>query len=109
MLARVASAKKIKGQRLYQLARKNQPVELKPSLVEINNLEILEYAWPNLKLKVNCGSGTYIRSLAHDLGQRLGCGAYLSGLVRTKIGDYTIDQAVKLDRIGKDDWQQYIF
>ncbi|HNX10606.1 MAG TPA: tRNA pseudouridine(55) synthase TruB [bacterium] len=103
------SAKKQNGKRLYQLARKNQPIELKPSLVEIKGLDILDYSWPDLKVKVNCGTGTYIRSLAHDLGKKLGCGAYLSDLRRTRIGAQTIDRAVELDTMDRDNWVKYLF
>lgn len=103
------SAKKIKGRRLYQLARKNEPIELSPSRVEIKAWEIEHYDWPVMSCRISCGSGTYIRSLAHDLGQKLGCGAYLSGLCRTRIGEYSLDQAVELDKIDKENWQQYLF
>ncbi len=103
------SAKKINGQKLYNLARKGKEIDRPKSHITIHDLEILDYKWPILKLRVACSSGTYIRSLAADLGAFLGVGAYLSNLRRTKIGRFAIDQAVKLDKIEADDWQTYLF
>lgn len=103
------SAKKVKGQRLYDLARKGKEIDRPKSHIIIHDLEIMDYEWPILKLRVACSSGTYIRSLAADLGSFLGIGAYLSGLRRTRIGGFAIDQAVKLDKIEADDWQTYLF
>lgn len=88
------SAKKINGQRLYELARKGIEVERQPSEIEIYKIKILDYTWPFLKIEVQCSAGTYIRSLAHDIGAKLGAGAYCEELVRTKIGDYSLDDAV---------------
>lgn len=87
----IFSAIKVNGNRAYNLARSGQEVELKPRQVEIYSLEILDYAWPILKFRVHVSSGTYIRSLINDIGQKLGCGAYMSELRRTKVGDYEID------------------
>ncbi len=103
------SAKKVKGQKLYHLARQGKDIERPKQLITLFNLEILDYSWPLLKLKVACSSGTYIRTLAYDLGVFLGTGAYLSGLRRTKVGNFAIDQAVELDRIEASDWQTYLF
>ena len=91
------SAKRINGERAYKKAHKGIKVEMKPSDIEIFNIEILEFNLPNLKIKVNCSKGTYIRSLANDIGKRLNSGAYLSGLIRTKIGDFDIENAIKID------------
>ena len=101
--APIYSAKKIKGKKLYELARKGEAKEEdRPSKqVEITELEVLSYDWPTLRLKVTCGSGTYIRSLADDIGRELGCGAYLTELRRTSIGGYSIDNAVTLDSLPK--------
>jgi tRNA pseudouridine55 synthase len=99
------SAKSIDGKRLYELAREGKEVERKPATVTIHSLEILEYSYPVLKLKVVCSTGTYIRSLAHDLGQALGVGAYLSALERTAIGPYGLKQAVTISQITADNWQ----
>jgi len=92
------SAKKVKGQKLYVLARQGVDVEhLRPTKkVDITELVITEYNYPTLKFRVTCSSGTYIRSLAHDIGEVLGCGAYLSELRRTRIGSYKLEDAQKL-------------
>lgn len=93
------SAKRIKGQRAYDLARKGLKVDLKPNKVRIFSIEILDWKWPTVSLRVKCGKGTYIRSLAHDLGQRLGCGGYVKELRRTAIGEFRVLDAQKLDNI----------
>lgn len=85
------SAAKIQGQRAYDLARQGKKVVLEPRKVRIESCEIFSYEWPRLSLDVRCSSGTYIRSLVHDLGQKLGCGAYVSNLRRTEIGEYHLD------------------
>lgn len=103
------SAKKIKGQKLYKLARKG--IEPKPRAVkvEIFELKLFKYNWPFLELKIKCSSGTYIRSLARDLGQALGCGAYLFKLRRTKIGRYSLKKASPLTKINTSNWQKLLF
>lgn len=88
----VYSAAKIKGQRAYDLARQGKEVCLDPRKVQIHSCEILSYEWPRLVLNVRCSSGTYIRSLMHDLGQKLRCGAYVSALRRTEIGKYDLSR-----------------
>jgi tRNA pseudouridine55 synthase len=98
----VFSAKKVKGKKLYKLAREGEKVELKPIEIDIYNIEILKYNFPYLEIKVNCSSGTYIRSLANDIGERLGTGACLEALCRTKIGDFKIEDAKELKEITKD-------
>ena len=90
------SAIKINGERAYKLARKGQDFEIPSRDVEIYNIKILEYNYPELKIRVHCSSGTYIRTLAEDIGKALNTGAYLTALRRTKIGDYSIDNAVML-------------
>ncbi len=102
------SAKSVGGKRLYELARQGQEVERKPSTVTIHSIDILDYHYPIVKIKVRCSTGTYIRSLAHDLGQRLGVGAYLSALRRTAIGDYTVLQAKKIDNVSLENWLQHL-
>ncbi len=87
------SAKKIKGKRAYSMARKGQTVELKSSQIKINEIEILNYAWPKLQLRIDCGKGTYIRAIARDLGQALEVSGHLSALERTRVGEMTIDQS----------------
>ncbi len=87
----IFSAIKVDGKRAYDLARKGEDVKLKPRDVEIFSLEIEEYNYPKLKFRVHVSSGTYIRSLINDIGQNLGCGAYMSELRRVKIGEYEIN------------------
>lgn len=91
------SALKIKGQRAYDLARKGEKVELQPRLVHIESIEILEWRWPLVGLRVKCGKGTYIRSIAHDLGTVLGTGGYVKELRRTAIGEFRVEDGQKLD------------
>jgi tRNA pseudouridine55 synthase len=96
------SALHFQGKRFYELARENIDFEIKPRAITIYDLKILDFEnvkFPALKLKITCSKGTYIRSLAHDLGQKLGCGAYLKSLVRTRIGNYTLEQAKNLGEI----------
>ncbi|MEK9132953.1 MAG: tRNA pseudouridine(55) synthase TruB [Patescibacteria group bacterium] len=90
------SAKKINGQRAYELARKGQVVELKPQKITISAIEILNFSWPFVKLRIACSKGTYIRSLAHDLGQKLGCGGYVKELRRTRIGNCRVEDATAI-------------
>jgi tRNA pseudouridine55 synthase len=94
------SALKVKGRRAYDLARKGDPIELAPRFVQINRIEILSYEWPELRVEIECGSGTYIRSIARDVGERLGCGALLDELVRTRIGPFPLDQAFTLGELA---------
>ncbi|MBR0372323.1 tRNA pseudouridine(55) synthase TruB [Candidatus Saccharibacteria bacterium] len=91
------SAIKINGERAYKLARKNQDFTVPSRKVEIYNIEVLEYNYPELKIKTHVSSGTYIRTLAEDIGKKLGTGAYLTALRRTKIGPYDIKDASPLD------------
>ena len=90
------SAIKINGQRAYKLARKGQDFKIPSREIEIYSIEILNYNYPELKIRVHCSSGTYIRTLAEDIGKKLGTGAYLTALRRTQIGSYNIKDAKKL-------------
>lgn len=103
------SAKKINGQRLYKLARKGKEVVRQPSLITIYEIELLKYNWPLLEIKIKCSSGTYIRSLANDIGAALNCGAYLENLQRTKIGQYDIAAAVATAELAEANWQNHLF
>lgn len=105
------SAKKINGKKLYELARKGkmEGIELPQKDIVISELTILSYEWPKLRLRVSCSSGTYIRSLARDIGETLGCGAYLSALRRTRIGMYTVDHATSLETLDSDTLAKNIF
>ncbi len=91
------SALKINGQSAYKLARKGEQFDLKERKVNIYSLEILKYEWPYLILKVHCGSGVYVRSLAHDLGSKLHVGAYLSNLERTRVGEFKSEDSISLE------------
>ena len=90
------SAIKINGQRAYKLAREGKDFEIPSRQVEIYSIEILNYNYPELKIKVHCSSGTYIRTLAEDIGKALGTGAYLTALRRIKIGSYDVKDAKQL-------------
>ena len=95
------SAIKIKGKKAYELARKGEKPKLEPRKINIYNIKILNYEWPLLELTVQCSSGTYIRALARDIGRDLGCGAYLEKLIRTKIGKYSLKDAVTIDALRR--------
>jgi tRNA pseudouridine55 synthase len=88
------SAIKLDGKRMYELARKGQEVKLEPRKVFIKEFEITESSLPVVGFRVVCSTGTYIRSLANDFGQELGCGAYLSRLCRTRIGNFRLEEAL---------------
>jgi tRNA pseudouridine55 synthase len=106
------SAIKVKGKKAYELAREGQEVELEPRKVTLHTLDVLSFKSPDLVLDVECTAGTYIRSLAHDLGERLSTGAHLASLKRTKAGPFTIEDAIPLPKLevgfltGK--WEQYV-
>ena len=93
------SAIKVNGQRAYKLARAGLSVKLKPRLIKIYKLAVLDYKYPKLTIKVECSSGTYVRTLAEDIGKALGTGAYLTALRRTKIGQYKIEDASEIGKI----------
>jgi tRNA pseudouridine55 synthase len=94
------SALKVGGRRAYDLARNGKPVELKPRSVMVYGLTVVEYAWPDLKLSVDCGRGFYVRSLARELGEALGVGGYLTTLRRTRVGPFTVDNAIGFEKIS---------
>ncbi len=94
----VFSAVKVDGKRAYNYARKGKEVEIKAKPLEIKELEVLNWEAPKLTLRVLCSKGTYIRALARDLGEAMNSGAHLTALRRTRVGDYTIDDAMSLDQ-----------
>jgi tRNA pseudouridine55 synthase len=94
------SAKKINGVPAYKLARQNKPVELKAVPVTIHELALLECGGDTARVRVHCSTGTYIRSLAHDLGAALGCGAHLTALRRTRAGMFTLEHARTLEQLA---------
>jgi len=95
------SAIKIDGKRAYEYARKGISVEIKPKILEIKEIEVLSYSLPEVKLRIVCGKGTYIRALARDIGEALQSGAYLTGLRRTRVGNFSLEQAIDLDEFLK--------
>jgi tRNA pseudouridine55 synthase len=96
------SAKKIKGRPAYELARKHQPVRLDPVEVEVHEFRLLGVEESTARFVVECGAGTYIRSLASDLGKRYGTGAHLAEIERTAVGEFTIDQAIPLAELAEE-------
>jgi tRNA pseudouridine55 synthase len=91
------SAAKVSGRRAYDMARKGEEASLQPRRVHIYGIDVRWYAYPRLELEVHCGKGTYIRSLARDLGDRLGCGALVQTLRRLRVGPFTAEDALPLD------------
>jgi len=95
------SAIKKNGERLYKLARQGVTVHREPRKVMIHKLQVLDIDGKIAVLRVVCSKGTYIRTLAHDLGRRIGCGAHLQALRRTRIGAYTVDTALSVDEFAR--------
>ncbi len=106
------SAVKVHGKKAYEMAREGEEVDLAPRKINVYSLELLEWAPPEAVIDVYCSSGTYVRSLANDLGKVLGCGAYLVGLRRTKSGRFTLRDAVPLRKLREafeqGNWYQYL-
>ncbi len=106
------SALKRGGQKAYELARRGEAVELKPRTVTFYSLALREWSPPECVLEAHCSAGTYLRSLAHDLGQALGCGAFLAALQRTAAGHFRLEDAISLDTLRTafeaGDWQRYL-
>lgn len=95
------SACKINGNRAYELKRKGKDVELTPKNIHIDSIELTDFdeETKRMRIRVNCGKGTYIRALARDIGHALGSGAYLTELCRTRVGEFTIDRCLNLDEV----------
>lgn len=102
------SAMKIAGRRAYQLARKGETVELQPRIVHVHNIELLDYHWPHLKLRIDCGRGTYIRAIARDLGEALQVGGHLTELRRTRVGRFDIATCADLSRLNHTNISEYL-
>lgn len=106
------SAVKVQGRKAYEMARQGEEVELAPRKITVHHLEVLEWAPPEVVIDVHCSSGTYVRSLANDLGNTLGCGAYLVGLRRTKSGRFSLRDATPLRKLQEafnaGNWYQYL-
>ncbi len=107
------SALKQGGEPLYKRARAGQEVTVPPRLVTIHALELISYHLPDLVLDIDCGKGTYIRSLAFDLGRKLGPGAHLAALVRTRSGPFSLDQSIRLDdlpqALADGSWEDHLY
>ena len=106
------SAVKVQGRKAYEMAREGEEVELAPRKITVHHLEVLEWAPPEVVIDVHCSSGTYVRSLANDLGVMLGSGAYLVGLRRTKSGRFSLRDSVPLRKLQESftagNWYQYL-
>ncbi|MCR4280257.1 MAG: tRNA pseudouridine(55) synthase TruB [Candidatus Komeilibacteria bacterium] len=102
------SAKKIAGKKLYELARQGKEVARSPVKVNIKRCDLVKYEWPWLEIEAEVSSGTYIRSLVHDLGQELSTGAVVYELRRLRIGNYSINQANDLTNIASENWQDFL-
>ena len=103
------SAIKVKGKKSYELARKGKQVELKARSVDIFDIELLNYDYPTLNIRTKVSSGTYIRSMARDIGEKLDCGGYLRNLRRTKIGKYVVNDAIGLEGLTSSKLQKHAF
>jgi tRNA pseudouridine55 synthase len=106
------SAVKVHGRKAYEMAREGEEVSLEPRKIQVHHLEVLEWALPEVVIDVHCSSGTYVRSLANDVGATLGCGAYLVGLRRTKSGRFSLRDAVPLRKLQEaftaGNWAQFL-
>ena len=99
------SAIKLGGRRAYDLARQGEEAPLEPRPVEVHALRLRSFESPSFELEIECGSGTYVRSIGRDLGRELGCGALMTSLERTAIGHFTLDRAVSLDTLDRQSWR----
>ncbi|MBI4484137.1 MAG: tRNA pseudouridine(55) synthase TruB [Acidobacteria bacterium] len=102
------SAKKLAGRPLYQYARKGHPKTLSPVSVRVYRLELLGVEKDRAHFEITCSAGTYIRAIAHEIGQELDCGAHLEGLKRLRSGEFTLEQAVNLDEMGPEELLRHI-
>lgn len=102
------SAKKVQGKKLYELARKGIEVERKPNEIEIYEIELLEYEFPLLKVSVSCSTGTYIRTLANDIGSKLGVGGYCKELRRIRIGNFEVNKAKSPKELSRETYTQFL-
>jgi tRNA pseudouridine55 synthase len=103
----IFSALKVAGERACDRIRKGQQIELTPRNVMVYGLELLDFHWPAARLRIDCGRGTYIRSLARDLGIALNVGGYLTELRRTKVGEFDVDNACTLEQLTNDGVEKY--
>lgn len=104
----IFSAKKINGVRAYHLARLGREVKMEKQKIRIDKIKIIRYKFPNLEIEVDCGSGTYIRSLANDIGEKINTGGYIVSLKRIRSGNFKLSQAVELDGLSEKNWYKYL-
>jgi tRNA pseudouridine55 synthase len=102
------SALKVAGRRAYDLARRGEAVHLEPRSIMVHRIDVLQYEYPELTLRIECGSGTYVRSLGRDMAEALGTAAVMSALVRTAIGRFTVDGAVAPEQLAADTWLAFL-
>jgi tRNA pseudouridine55 synthase len=102
------SAVHVGGRRAYEMARRGEEVTIDARAVDVYRLELTRFEYPEIDLLIECGSGTYVRSIGRDLGQALGCGAVMSALVRTRIGPFRLEAAVTLEQLNRDTVDQFL-
>ncbi|MDO8524977.1 MAG: tRNA pseudouridine(55) synthase TruB [Candidatus Omnitrophota bacterium] len=105
------SAVKVNGRKLYELARKGLIVKAAPRRIVIKDIDVLKIDLPGISFKLTCSKGTYVRRICSDIGEYLGCGAYMSALSRTRSGRFTIDEALGVEELrgmGKEDLEKYV-
>ena len=102
------SAVHVDGKRAYKLARRGQQVEIPARTVVVHRIELLEFGFPDFELEIECGSGTYIRSIGRDIGERLTCGAVMTSLTRTRIGPYRLEDAVPAEGLDQQSLTEHL-
>jgi len=102
----IFSAIKMKGKKAYELARKGKKIEMQPREVNIYKLKLVKYKYPDLILEMEVSAGTYIRSVARDIGKNLRTGAYLKNLRRTRIGEFKVEDSFKISELSQDNWNE---
>ena len=105
----IFSAKKIKGKPAYVYAREKKEITLEAKVVKIYNIDFISFDGENALIKINCSSGTYVRSVVNVIGKILGCGATLTALLRTRIGSYNISESVTLDELEQNAYDKNLF
>ena len=100
------SAKKVNGVALYKLARKGKEIEREPRFIRVTSIEMLDFESPKVEFRIECSKGTYVRTIAHDLGQKIGCGAYLATLRRTAIERFRIEDSISLKELESTEFSE---
>lgn len=102
------SAKKVDGVRAYELARRGEIIELPEKMVTIYEINVLKFSLPTIMMEIKCSKGTYIRSICNDIGEKLGCGGYMSFLIRTSTGNFNLSNSYVLDELNRDNLEAFI-